>query len=75
MRPAYQAYNISLESFISELLHNDIENKIIEVIRYNQVQDEIIYEIDRRVGEYPVDDFNETKSRLLSDRYVFVLYK
>lgn len=75
MRPAYQAYNISLESFISELLHNDIKNKIIEVIRYNQVQDEIIYEIDRRVGECPVDDFNETKSRLLSDKYIFVLYK
>ena len=69
------AYNITPESFIEDLGVMGISSTFVSAIMNDNVPNEYIDEINRRINFYSEDNSEEVVLRLMADKFVFSIIK
>ena len=73
--PPTNAYNISIDSFVNVLKGMDICPNIVGTVPYNNIPNEYINEVNKRTGLFVKEAWEESKVRLVCDKYAFVINK
>ena len=73
--PPTNAYNISIDSFVNVLKGMDICPNIVGTVPYNNIPNEYINEVNKKTGLFVKEAWEESKVRLVCDKYAFVINK
>lgn len=69
------AYSITVELFMKDLKNIGISPELIGTIPYNNIPSEYINEVNKRINMFVEKDWEETRLRLITDRFVFSIIK